>query len=62
MNQFYNTRNPADLWLNVGDFKKSYTFFLKSYTLSIHVACFFFYFSLNKIHAKKELYLSVLPP
>ena len=20
VNQFYNTRNPADLWLNVGDF------------------------------------------
>ena len=22
-NQFYNTRNPAELWLNVGDFKNS---------------------------------------
>ena len=26
MNQFYNTRNPADLWLNAGDFKKSFTY------------------------------------
>ena len=26
MNQFYNTRNPADLWLNVGDFKKSFAY------------------------------------
>ena len=22
MNEFYNARNPADLWLNVGDLKK----------------------------------------
>ena len=26
MNQFYNTRNPVDLWLNVGSFKKSFTY------------------------------------
>ena len=26
MNQFYNIRNPADLWLNVGDFEKSVTY------------------------------------
>ena len=26
MNEFCNTRNPVDLWLNVGDFKKSFTY------------------------------------
>ena len=25
MNQFYITRNPVDIWLNVGGFKKSFT-------------------------------------
>ena len=26
MNQFYITRNPADIWPSVGDFKKSFTY------------------------------------
>ena len=26
VNRFYNARNPADLWLNVGDLKKCSTY------------------------------------
>ena len=38
MNQFYNTRNPADLWLNVADFKKVLLICVPLWTISFITA------------------------
>ena len=38
MNQFYNTRNPADLWLNVGDFWKVLIICVTPWTISLITA------------------------